>query len=1376
MIIFYTIAIAAFLWFLIRVVTLVVVVKEIRKAKYKNWLSILSVFLKKRAERILFIKFMATEACLAGVFPSLLKAMVNVEYNDANVSFWLDICQSSEWISLCIAIVIAIGYFLYLYKSNKNNPEEWRNIVETCMLIDEVYNFVPTQKWFEEQNAKQIKNLDKRFSEERNFPFEDMNFALASFEQSDNFWPLLKTDINDFKELLESFNISFSDDNTCSDIIQTCKVVIDEISSLDGAVTAYKHLLESVTNFMYEFDNFYYEPENHKRQDIQSYEYSFRENVNHLKKALSNEWIVFKEHHTIIITGEAGTGKSHLIGDFVTRRKRNHKPSILLLGQHFTNASDPLSQIKGLLDIKCKKERLLSQLDNYGKQMNESVVIFIDALNENAGEKLWKNFLVDLINEIESYDYLRLVISFRISRRKNWFYDLAYNPAYSVYHHQGFKGHEREACEYLFSSFGISQPAWPVYGKEFSNPLFLIKYCRNHVRKNRPMCFTDFWTTLQEYCEDTNHDLAIKFNYNDSQNLVSKALKSVAELMVKNHSRWNIDFSSVMSRLSHDAQYTKNPNEFLDIMIDEGLLRTESYNGNTYVNYGFERIGDYFIAEYLINNQQFNYWLDYQYGDLMESLSVLCPLSTGKELFEVVGANQENETLLGFIYSAAWRDDFTESGNEYIASLKELKQYDIIFNIILSRPYRTDKGSNGLALYDLLWNLSMAERDAIWTVNISDKWSQHGRNLYELATWGCEASAESIKSISDQAAMPCVESLIWSLTTTWRELRDRSTHAIVNILTKHSGLIIPLLDKFHTVSDPYIQERLWCAVYGALLLKQDNKVSQCVAQWTYDNFFCEGCVPEHILVRDYARNIVEYGIYMGLNCNIEKSLIEVPFTDGSIPDDIPSNEDIALRYERDWNVIPENERDIYWAQHEILTSMAPEHGVRGYGDFGRYVFQANLSDFGEDVEMLSNWAIHMIFEEYDYDPTVFVQFDKNNSSRDRSQSKVERIGKKYQWIAMYRIMARMTDRHQDIDWSTEYSDPIKRARNIDPTIYPGRKPLNHQSKYILPPFDMSAPKEDKKWLKSWRDMPNIEDYILVTDENGVEWVNLFSYSKIIYEPDGNNTLIRDLWTFIQAYIVDKSNLKTVCNKLYEIGIQGRSFHENSEIYDVFTREYYWSHMYNETVCDEYYKKIPFSIGNKKYDNIIIEPAYLQYMLSTHNDFSAEDGVNILMPNEWLYNGLQLKFSCDDGIWLNDKGELSIIDNYMYSGGCNALLVRKDILLNYLNATGKVMFWPILTERMIKSKRMGYANHHQNGGWAYMDEHGNIHQKFRCYEPTDFQKKFNMYQTMIRSKFDKFLLWLYEHHLIWLSKKTIKKLYFDDDYDCLMEYITGYKKN
>ena len=65
-----------------------------------------------------------------------------------------------------------------------------------------------------------------------------------------------------------------------------------------------------------------------------------------------------------------------------------------------------------------------------------------------------------------------------------------------------------------------------------------------------------------------------------------------------------------------------------------------------------------------------------------------------------------------------------------------------------------------------------------------------------------------------------------------------------------------------------------------------------------------------------------------------------------------------------------------------------------------------------------------------------------------------------------------------------------------------------------------------------------------------------------------------LWIFIQAYIVRKQDLRTVCDNLYNYGTQGRSFHEDRAINKLFSREFYWSSIYRDTVSEEEYQRIP----------------------------------------------------------------------------------------------------------------------------------------------------------------------------------------------------------
>jgi hypothetical protein len=1310
------------LWWVVWLVSLASKLKQLRKENWKVWLNVLKTLWKERSENRLFYEFMMLEGGLAGVFPALAKLQLLIRHGGDEFGLGVELSESSEWLSFGIALLIALCYGLYLCLGNSVDPEASRKIVDACKLIDEELDFRPNAQWFTEQNKKQIKNLGKRYSPERNFPFKDMDYALASLRRSDGFAPLLKKSISCFQDELRLFIRKNERNPNYSKVLEECKTLLVQINGLNGDAKGYLDLREAIGKLLF--------------KSLKDVSWSSRDVLSlhrvgePLFDELSNQWIQFKMSHTILIVGTAGMGKSHLIGDMVTHRGRRGEPTILLLGQHFTSTSQPLSQIRDLLDIRCRKDRLLQQLNLYGERIDEPVVLFIDAINEGAGVELWRPHWEDFLQTIASFEYLRLVISFRVSERHNWFYDIVQDKSYAVYTHEGFAWHEQEAREYMFSSFGIEQPLWPVYGKEFANPLFLTTYCSNHARKRRSLVYTDFWTTILEYCEDSNRAIAQALDYNEAQKLVLKALRSVAKLMVNTKKRWTLPYEEVMPSLTQDAQYIKTPPKFMDLLIDEGLLRTEKKIEGTYVNFAYERIGDYFIAEYLIENIAPQEWLQFPSDYLSEALSILVPIKKGKEWFELVTGHDHQEALEAFSEYAMWRDVFTAKGDELISKYAKKQEYDLLFDIILSRPYRKDCTSNGLALYNLLWGMSMAQRDALWTVKISIP-SRHGELLMDLARWACEASASTLAAVDEQSTKACLETLVWTLSSTWRELRDHATHGIVHILVQHKRLILPLLEKYSLVNDPYIEERLWCAVYGALLLLQDDVCTRSTAEWVYREIFSKQRVAEHILVRDYACKMVELGQNRGLNIVVEQSLIAAPFTDGTLPS-IPSNNEIAAKYNRNWADVPEHEQEEYWAQRTILSSMATEYSGMDYGDFGRYVFQYHLESFEEDVVALSNWAVRMIFEEYEYDPAVFAHFDKRNQSHSRAHSKIERIGKKYQWIALYRIMARMMDRHPDRDWSDEWFDPIRRARTIDPTIYTGGRGLSYPSKYELPKFDLSIPKNDAAWLKAWMMMPKIEEYVFLTDEQGIEWVNLYSHSKLTYEPNEEQSKNRSLWTFIQAYIVRKQDLQTVCDNLYNYGTQSPSFHENRELYKLFSREFYWSSIYRDTVSEEEYQRIPFSVGYKVFEEIVIQPAYLQYMLSEENDATCKKSLNMIMPNEWLFEGLQLRFSNNTGIWVNDKNEMVVLDNFLFCGGHQALLVRKDYLLDYLNANGMSMFWPISTERMT-FVRGQYANHNQSGGYAYLDEKGKIHQNLKCYESSGAQKWYGEFEVPIVPK-------------------------------------------
>ncbi len=115
-----------------------------------------------------------------------------------------------------------------------------------------------------------------------------------------------------------------------------------------------------------------------------------RRNNNDFIEALDSK-VNFKVANNpyLIIKGEAGNGKSHLLGDIAKSRINNNLPTLLLLGQNFLSTKSIWENILTELNLTCSKEELLIELNGLGKQIGSRILILIDAINEGPGKSLW---------------------------------------------------------------------------------------------------------------------------------------------------------------------------------------------------------------------------------------------------------------------------------------------------------------------------------------------------------------------------------------------------------------------------------------------------------------------------------------------------------------------------------------------------------------------------------------------------------------------------------------------------------------------------------------------------------------------------------------------------------------------------------------------------------------------------------------------------------------------------------------------------------------------------------------------------------------------------------------------------------------------------
>lgn len=250
-----------------------------------------------------------------------------------------------------------------------------------------------------------------------------------------------------------------------------------------------------------------------------------------------------------------------------------------------------------------------------------------------------------------------------------------------------------------------------------------------------------------------------------------------------------------------------------------------------------------------------------------------------------------------------------------------------------------------------------------------------------------------------------------------------------------------------------------------------------------------------------------------------------------------------------------------------------------YGDFGRYVFQSALRDFEVDDYKIFNYAMYYIINELGYSGELFDDYDTSTLrlTYDRHYVlKTERIGKKYQWISMYNILARVSDycvmkRVGSMEEDVSYEGPWNPyVRDFDPTLNEHNlvcedAPLLVEVKeHIMNEIqEIKCAKEDPSfdeeiWINTVPTFyENQKEDLLLTDEGGIQWVALSKYADTGKGDLAYNKLL--IWNWLYGYFVTDEQLVTL--KKYadkKVNLINSDISWIPETYTIYNREYPWS--------------------------------------------------------------------------------------------------------------------------------------------------------------------------------------------------------------------------
>jgi hypothetical protein len=670
-------------------------------------------------------------------------------------------------------------------------------------------------------------------------------------------------------------------------------------------------------------------------------------------------------HHALLLIGDGGIGKTHLFCDIANDRISRQLPTILLLGEKFRD-DEPEHQIIRQLMLSENRDiaQHLQALNDFAATKNTRLLIIIDALNEGSGIKIWLSRLGSLLHKVSQYPHIALALSVRSEYETYIIPDGLIDAGKLVKeYHTGFAGLVDRAVRTYFEYYGIEYRVPPLQ-QEFQNPLFLQTLCRGLQNRNLtyvPTGLQGFTQIMEFFIASVNERLAKRLGYNPRRNLVKIVIQSLVEEMASSNSIYVSESvaEDIINKHTPNSsnQYTESLYHHL---LAEGILTATIHRDEPSIRFLYDRFTDHLIAQHLLekyldpDEPEKSFELEQPLGQilthqgnfrfrysLLPAFAIQIPETIGLELFEVTPyMKEESDLISATISSLIWRQWKTK---EIPESLINFINEEILTNearnknfleAILGIAANPDNPFNADFLHKNLIDREMADRDAWWSIFLHHYYAPEDDeqpSVNRLINWAWSDFDKS--SIDPEAIRLMGTVLAWFLTSSNRYLRDQTTKAIVSLFEAQIPILLKVIDQFIGVNDPYVLERLFAVAYGCAMRSNDKDHLKILAEKTYLWMFESGSPPPHILLRDYARGVIEVAFVKCQDISIPLEKVRPPYKSDWI-EEPPSADELEEKY----GTYPEKKSN-------KESSMRTIHFSVMNWDFGDYIINRKVTDW-----------------------------------------------------------------------------------------------------------------------------------------------------------------------------------------------------------------------------------------------------------------------------------------------------------------------------------------------------------------------------------------------------------------------------------------------
>lgn len=1099
----------------------------------------------------------------------------------------------------------------------------------------------------------------------------------------------------------------------------------------------------------------------------------------------------------LLLTGEAGRGKSHLLADACAQQIARGRPAVLLLGGRFVDG-EIWGQIRSELDLPThiRGKDLLGALDSAGFAAGCRTLLVIDALNERHGQDIWPHRLAGVMHDAEAFPWVTVVVSCR-----NTYLDLVIPAPLGEaqlprLEHKGFGTLEAEA--YL-EARGVHISAGPYPIEEFRNALFLKTCCDGLEAEGRdafPRGSAGVSALFNMYAAAVDSALLRRMRLNPRLRLVSKAIEVLAEAMAAGGvSELPYTQADALVEAVHASGGVVDRSLTFQLE-NEGVLVVEPVRvagGGTeqQLRFTFERFADHVVAKGILDRSvDDDDALDASRRDtelaallravgsgrsrpgVLEAVAVQLPERYGVELVDLHGAASDDfEISDAFLLSLRTRE-----GSSFTKRTLELTEQiggsTLVWETLLAVASEPDNPFNARYLDNRLRGLRMPHRDADWSACVAGRCDPADI----LTDWALRAGWRELDTTRAELA---ATALAWLFTSSDRRVRDRATKALVALLAMRAGLAKALLAHFITVDDPYVSERVICAVYGAAMQgRWDRAELGDVAR----DVFQEVLAPTspllpNVLTRDHALGLIRLADHQAaLPSGLSLAHALPPYTSAwpieSVPDAViegytrtyPSGH--VARDEIVSSCVADGDfaryvidREIYqfspalrgttplpttvdlkqqWLQRfgetatpqmqtaltafeADLTAIGPPRSAAGesrerrararfvsavgetvYESWreacdnwrakGMYQYSTQSGPAGFNLAWARRW-VAMRAHQLGWSEALHGGFDMR-ARRDRHDHRVERIGKKYQWIALYELKARMAD-NLALAQPDEYGIEPEHLRNLDPSLLLeqteelGWSQLD-RSTFWIPTPDLSPTtlRGALAWLDSDRDfLDGLETVAVVEPQRDRPMLVLNGFAAWEAPCDRGR---RDMWRRVKSIVVKREDCAAAVKWL-----SGRLLLDEHDLPSARSQSFHGhlgEHAWalppdpNEDWVNDwarYWNKRKWMTPSMRARGTTAE--YLAEAPGFDNSISGT--VSARIPARWLVAAMRLRLV--DGrsfAYADPEGVVRVYDPTATVRGHSAALIDRAAFEAVLEADGLACIWAVGGEKNIYAKQ------------------------------------------------------------------------------------------